>query len=244
MADKTTILSLLTGLGLGAAAVFGLAGAQRAPAADASPIRPVLVELFTSQGCSSCPPADAFAEVLARDPQVVMITRPVTYWDRLGWKDTLGREENSELQRRYAGHGKAGAGVYTPQMVVNGGDAAVGSDRKEVLRQVRDAYSASAPAIAVRPGVIAVSGASGDAADVTIVALKSAATVRIGRGENGGRTIRYSNVFLGETRLGSWAGGTRTYAIPAAATRVAGADRFAVVIQQPKTGRVLSARYL
>jgi hypothetical protein len=244
MADKTTILSLLSGLGLGAAAVFGLADARSASAADASPIRPVLVELFTSQGCSSCPPADAFAEVLARDPQVVMITRPVTYWDRLGWKDTLGREENSELQRLYAGRGKAGAGVYTPQMVVNGGDAAVGSDRKEVLRQVRDAYSANAPAIAVRPGVVAVSGASGDEAEVTLVALKSATVVRIGRGENGGRTIRYSNVWLGETRLGRWTGGTRTFPVPAAATGIGGADRYAVVIQQPKSGRVLSARYL
>ena len=90
--------------------------AQPAP----PPVTPVAVELFTSQGCSSCPPADALLEALAKQPNIIAITRPVTYWDKLGWKDTLGRPENTRLQTAYAAKGKEGSGVYTPQTVVQG----------------------------------------------------------------------------------------------------------------------------
>lgn len=82
---------------------------------------PIAVELFTSQGCSSCPPADELVAELVDDPNLVILTRPVTYWDRLGWRDTLAREENTDLQRTYAGRLERGGGrAYTPQAVVDG----------------------------------------------------------------------------------------------------------------------------
>src|SRR5690242_17760384 len=108
-------------------ALLILAGCQRAPdavqqaraqQAAAGTLRPVVVELFTSQGCAACPPADEFLGRLAREPAIVAITRSVTSWDRFGWRDTFGREENTQLQQRYAiRHREDG---YTPQAVVQG----------------------------------------------------------------------------------------------------------------------------
>ena len=116
---------------LGLVAVLGAATLGLSQGSPAAPVtrtpalaakdEPVLLELFTSQGCSSCPPADALAEKLATDPSLVVIARPVTYWDRLGWKDTLAPEVNTALQQAYARRGLAGQnGVYTPQLVVDG----------------------------------------------------------------------------------------------------------------------------
>ncbi len=110
----------------------------------ASATSPLVLELFTSQGCSSCPPADALMEQIARTrPDVLVISRPVTYWDRLGWRDTLALPENTDLQRAYAARGLAGRnGVYTPQAVVDGHSGTVGSragDIDELLRQAGSA---------------------------------------------------------------------------------------------------------
>ena len=134
---------------LSGAALAAFAGLQFAASAEAGSARvttetarsgqPVVIELFTSQGCSSCPPADMLARRLAKDPSLLVITRPVTYWDRLGWKDTLAREENTQLQRAYAAKGGEGAGVYTPQIVVNGDGAAVGSREGDIRSLVRRA---------------------------------------------------------------------------------------------------------
>ena len=107
---------------------------------SSSSLNPVVIELFTSQGCSSCPPADMLASRLAKDDTLLVISRPVTYWDRLGWKDTLARPQNTALQRAYASKGNEGSGVYTPQIVVNGGDGAVGSregDIRSIVRRAR-----------------------------------------------------------------------------------------------------------
>jgi hypothetical protein len=220
-------------------AIFGV-GAS-APSATVADV-PVVVELFTSQGCSSCPPADALVEALAKEPGIVAISRPVTYWDRLGWKDTLAREENTDLQRAYAANGGAGAGVYTPQVMVQGQFGTVGSNQTEIRAFVRKAQQSAQAAVAVKGNVIAVSGKG--AGNVMLVALQSSAVVRIGRGENSNRTVRYSNVFKGERRIGRWAGGTQTFTLPAGALNVAGADRYAVIVQVPGAGRVLAGHYL
>jgi hypothetical protein len=107
---------------LALAGIFALAGT----AADAGSARPVVVELYTSQGCNSCPPADAFLGKLTQRGDVLALTLPVTYWDMLGWKDSLANEANTRRQKEYAaamGHG----GVYTPQIVVDGALDVVGS---------------------------------------------------------------------------------------------------------------------
>src|SRR4051812_11333440 len=110
------------------------AAQARAAAAQAGNLRPVLVELFTSQGCSACPPADEFLGRLAREPGIIAISRPVTSWDRFGWRDTLAREENTQLQERYAIRYRQDG--YTPQAVVQGRVMLVGGREGAVHRAI------------------------------------------------------------------------------------------------------------
>ncbi|MGB5483426.1 DUF1223 domain-containing protein, partial [Parasphingorhabdus sp.] len=216
---------IITSLLFGGAAIAGSIGMQLAPTStvssaqvttptsppdDAGSPRPVVIELFTSQGCSSCPPADLLARRLAKDGSLLVITRPVTYWDRLGWKDTLAREENTRLQRAYADKGNEGSGVYTPQIVVNGGGGAVGSRENDIRSLVRRA-SATGPSITTSTDAngemtVSIKGKSDYLAGVSLIALSSSETVRIGRGENSGRTVHYTNVVKTERNLGSWRG--------------------------------------
>jgi hypothetical protein len=229
----------------GAAAAAALAIANAPLAASSG--KPVLVELFTSQGCSSCPPADELAVKLAQEPGLVVVTRPVTYWDRLGWKDSLAREENTVLQRAYATRGLAGRnGVYTPQMVIDGARGAVGSNAAQIRQLIRQ--SADAPAaIAVRPqadGALAV-GIAGPAigrGELVLLALSSRETVKIGSGENGGRSVTYVNVLRSERKLADWRGGKLSLPVGAALLRTGGADRYALVLRDANGGAVHAAR--
>lgn len=228
------------------AGVAGIAAAVAAPVLG-GPVQPVAYELFTSQGCSSCPPADKLAEKYANDANVVVITRPVTYWDGLGWKDTLAREDNTDLQRAYARRGMAGSGVYTPQTVIQGGDATVGSRMDEVARLISTAQHKPGPDVTI---VRAADGGrtvtlSGNAqGTLKVVALRSSVDVAIGNGENSGRKVRYVNVVVGETPVGNWSGGNGNFTVPASALRIAGADRYALVVQNGSAGPIVAARYL
>jgi hypothetical protein len=212
------------------------------------PVTPVAVELFTSQGCSSCPPADALLEALSKQPNIIAITRPVTYWDRLGWKDTLASEANTKLQTAYAAKGLEGAGVYTPQAVVQGENGAVGSDKAGLARLIAAEKARPGPGIlATRTAdggrSVAIGAGQGSGA-VSIIALKSEAVVRIGSGENGGRTVRYVNVLVAETPVGSWNGKAGEILIPGSAFRNAGADRHALVIRAGAAGRIVAVRFI
>lgn len=209
-------------------------------------VRPVAYELFTSQGCSSCPPADKLAEQYVNDRNVVVITRPVTYWDGLGWKDTLARGENTDLQRAYARRGLAGAGVYTPQTVIQGGDATVGSRMKEVANLIAAAQRTPGPelAIANTGGGRTVTLAGNARGTVKLVALRSQVDVRIASGENGGRTVRYVNVVIDEDAVGEWKGGNASFTVPSSALKVAGADRYALIVQNGAAGPIVAASYL
>jgi hypothetical protein len=238
MRIKARFIVPLSGVVFTLTTLVSLAMDQPVRAAGTAP-QPVVVELFTSQGCSSCPPADAFIEQLAARPDILAITRPVTYWDRLGWKDSLAREENTALQRSYAARGGEGAGVYTPQTMVQGQFGAVGSDRALVLRQIARARREMAAAIAIRPGFVAVDG-KGAPADVKLITLKPSRIVRIGSGENGGRLIRYSNIVSSEQLLGRWTGGAETFALPKARCT----ERCAIIVQKPGFGAILAGGYL
>ena len=229
-------------------AAFALIGASAGPPAP-QPASPVAVELFTSQGCSSCPPADALFEKLVREPNIIPITRPVTYWDRLGWKDTLAREENTALQQAYAAKGGEGAGVYTPQAVVQGGVGVVGSSESKLRALIAAEKRVAGPdirAVATADGGRSLSIGSGAKANaiVTLLALKSVATVRIGRGENGGRTVRYTNVLLAEEPVGRWTGSAATLTIPGSTMKTSGADRHVIIVRIGTAGRVVAARYI
>jgi hypothetical protein len=236
------------------AASFGLSqGAPSAAPAKAPSVAvaggPVLLELFTSQGCSSCPPADALAEKLAANPNLVVIARPVTYWDRLGWKDTLAKESNTALQQAYARRGLDGRnGVYTPQLVVNGSYGLVGSNAGEVAPSVKQ-YGKSDAAISVSPGAgggyaVALSGTGAGKSELVLVAVTRKVAVSIGSGENGGRKVAYTNVLRSERKLSDWAGGKANVSLAADQLKVAGADRYALVLRQPGGGKVLAARWV
>ena len=203
---------------------------------------PVLVELFTSQGCSSCPPADALAEQLAEEPGLVVISRPVTYWDRLGWKDTLAREENTDLQRAYAAKGLGGRnGVYTPQIVVDGARGVVGSDEPRVRRMI-EAERGAAATLDIAGETVTITGEGAHDAQLVLVDLNAHAVVHIVRGENSRRSIGYTNVVTDERVLADWSGGTAEVALPA--SKAAGIDRQALILREKAAGRVLAARMI
>lgn len=220
----------------------------RAPAAGAA--SPVVVEFFTSQGCSSCPPSDRLAARLAQEPGVLVIQRPVTYWDRLGWKDTLGDEANTALQRAYAVRMLAGRnGVYTPQAVVSGRTGLVGSGEEAPRRQLAAARSAQTlrmRLVAKGNGSIeaVVSGGGNARADVMLVGLDREETVEVSRGENGGRRLRYTNIWQGERTLGSLVKGEASFMIDAADRRIPGADSYAVMVRQGEAGPLLGGAML
>ncbi|MFO6448260.1 DUF1223 domain-containing protein [Erythrobacter sp. NE805] len=254
MTRTRTLLALVGGIAVLGGAALAIPRGAEAPAADpaiaASPERPVLVELFTSQGCSSCPPADALAEKLAREPGLVVISRAVTYWDRLGWKDTLAREGNTVLQQNYARAGLEGTnGVYTPQLVVGGAFGTVGSRAGEVAAGIKRHAPAGDAAIRVNPAegggyAARLSGTGAGKAELVLLAVTRHVEVAIGSGENGGRKVGYANVLRAERKLADWRGGAADIAVTPAELAVPGADRYALVLRQPGGGKVLAARWL
>ncbi|KWV91518.1 thioredoxin family protein [Erythrobacter sp. YT30] len=210
---------------------------------------PVLIELFTSQGCSSCPPADRLAQKLDREPDLVVISKPVDYWDRLGWKDTYAKPSNSDLQRVYARRGLGGYnGVYTPQSVVAGRYGEVGSKEAALRDLTSRARSTNRAVIRLKPTTggfgVGLGGTTDRAADLVLVGVSSREDVKIGRGENGGRTVTYTNVLIDEKRIATWSGGTASHALKSSQMRMAGADRYALVLREPDGGPVLAARWV
>jgi hypothetical protein len=190
-------------------AVIGISGTPSS-AGD----RRIVVELFTSQGCSSCPAADKLLAELSKDPTVLPISLSVDYWDYLGWKDTLALPGHAKRQRAYAGT-RGDRAVYTPQAVINGTTHVLGSDKHAIERAVKQARAnaqrASVPmTVSVADGKINVDIAAGkppsQAAEIWLCPMKKQVPVSIGRGENRGQSIVYTNVVRGWIKLGEWKG--------------------------------------
>jgi hypothetical protein len=211
-----------------------------APALAASS-GPVVVELFTSQGCSSCPPANATLARLADRPDVLALSFGVTYWDDLGWKDTFASPAFTARQWDYA-HGMNHSQVGTPQIVVQGRRDTVGQSLDEVEPLLRAARQdgVAGPAIAVTETAVAVSAGGGlPKADVWLVRYDPRVVqVPIRRGENGGRTLPHRNVVHQLVKLGSWSGRAETFALPPASEPHL---RTAVLVQVGGGGPILSA---
>ncbi|MHA3976907.1 DUF1223 domain-containing protein [Halovulum sp. GXIMD14794] len=212
---------------------------------------PVVVELFTSQGCSSCPPADALLVELAAREDVIALAYHVDYWDYLGWEDTFGSRENTQRQRSYAPvvdrshiEGRKLRGSFTPEMVVGGMDSLVGSDREDVLARID--YHAQKPAVAdvdlSRDGealVISMAPVEGmDAAtvNVRVVEFLPMAEVEIPRGENAGKMIAYANIVRSMRDVGRWDG-----ASPAEIRLTDVTPPLAVLLQRGTAGKILAA---
>jgi len=196
-----------------------------------------VVELFTSQGCSSCPPADKLLGELAKDSSIVAMTLPVDYWDYLGWKDTLANARYSARQRAYA-RKRGDREVATPQVVVNGVVAVVGSDKAAIERAIAQTRSKAmiAPVLVAKTGdnlTVTVAASESDQAkgEVWLCAMAKAVPVTIGRGENNGRSITYHNVSRRWLKIGDWNGKAATWTIPLADIKAEGIDAAAAVVQ-------------
>jgi hypothetical protein len=176
-----------------------------------------VIELFTSQGCSSCPPADRLFEKLARDPDLITLSLPVDYWDRLGWKDTLARHAFTERQAAYA-NGRGDGQVYTPQAVINGAEHVVGSQRRAIDAAVAQAAASLAVPVRIdRAGdnlVVTVGSGADTTGTVALVPFLAAREVRIGRGENARSTVTYTNVARDIVPLAAWAGAPLELKVP------------------------------
>ena len=214
------------------AALAACAGAMLA-SVDARAEMSGVVELFTSQGCSSCPPADKLLGELVGDPSLVAFSLPVDYWDSLGWKDTLADPRNAARQRAYA-RLRGMRGVYTPQMVINGRTDVVGSDKAAVeraLASARDELSVAVNVAVSEGNLRVVLPAGTGAGEVWVYALAKEVPVAVGRGENRGRTVTYHNVARHWQKLGDWSGKAATWTVPVKQLADGGADIAAVLVQ-------------
>ena len=213
-----------------------------------------VLELFTSQGCSSCPPADKVLGEFTNDPSVIALTDPVDYWDYLGWKDTLGMPSHSARQRAYA-HVRGDRDIYTPQVVVNGSMDALGSDRAAIEDTIAETdQKPSVMSLPVRLSLgggnlkvnVVAKGAEHAGGEVWLCPLARAVTVEIGRGENRGRTITYHNVVRRWLKLGEWSGTDASWSVPISEIKGDDIDAVAVMVQEgtrERPGIILGAAY-
>lgn len=166
-----------------------------------------VIELFTSQGCSSCPKADAMLDALSRRPDVVALAYHVDYWDYIGWQDTFGRKENSDRQRDYA-QSWGSSRIFTPQLVVNGAGGVVGSRQNEVESALGTASLPLEVSLATTPDnmlEVDVAPRPGQPdAVVWLITFLDRAEVDIGRGENKGKKVTYAKIVTGRQVLAMW----------------------------------------
>jgi hypothetical protein len=239
METRRTFLGVSTGL---AAAAFGV------PSALAQSRPRGVVELFTSQGCSSCPPADKLLTQMTQESGLITLTMPVDYWDYLGWKDTLASPHFSKRQKVYA-HLRGDRQVYTPQAVINGAAHCNGAERAAIERNLKatagDAGLALGVSIAAADGGFRIECDAGTAMLTAVPFLRSR-EVKIGRGENSGRSITYSNVAMGLIPVGE-AGSQRSTHKLEANRLPAGAEGIVVLAQtmtKGHPGKILGAARL
>ena len=219
------------------AAVVVLAAPAAAETLRAHP--KAVVELFTSQGCASCPPADALLSSLAGDDDVITLAYHVDYWDYVGWPDTFGSADNSNLQRAYA-KGWNSSRIYTPQMVINGTKDVVGSRRTEVQNAL-DAATLSLPVdITMTRHLIKVSvqsRAGARDAVVCLVTYRDRAEVTIDKGDNAGKTMVYTQVVTKRQLLGVWEASTGAqFKLPIDEVLDENSSGVAVLVQQDDNG--------
>jgi hypothetical protein len=213
----------------------------------------IVVELFTSQGCSACPPADVLLGKLAERDDLLALSLPIDYWDFLGWKDTLADPAFSERQRAYA-RKRGDSKVYTPQMVIGGINHAVGSNVEQVEDRIEEARAALAKrqltiGVVESGDTITVNVDGQDTQDVPkatvwLVFYRAAVPVKIGRGENSGRTVIYHNVVREMTPIGMWHGTKASFDLPRSELIRGTNDGCAVLVQAKDTGPMLGAAVL
>jgi hypothetical protein len=213
-----------------------------------------VVELFTSQGCSSCPAADKVLGELSKDPSIIALSMPIDYWDYLGWKDTLADSRFSARQKAYS-HMRGDREVYTPQVVVNGAVHVLGSDLAGIedaaTRTQTDVDVMSVP-VSVKQAdkqlTVSVSGGSShaDHGEIWVCAISKSIPIKIGRGENRGREVIYHNVVRNWLKVGDWTGKAGSWTVPLENIKSDGVDAAVIYIQdgsRDKPGPMLGAAY-
>jgi len=245
--------SLIAVVGLSAMMVLLMASGSASAKPGAMKVKAV-VELFTSQGCSSCPPADKLLKTYVDKKDVIALTMPVDYWDYLGWKDTLASPANTKRQRDYAI--KRGDGqVYTPQLVINGIAHEVGSRKPSIDRTIeKTSLKIQANKVPMRiwldNGTMVVEagspadGAKLKGATIWLATVQKEAPISIRRGENSGRKISYYNVVKDLTAIGMWNGKSVSVRLAKHAVMRNGADGCIVFLQYGKAGPIIGGAEL
>ncbi len=215
-----------------------------------------VVELFTSQGCSSCPPADKVLGQLAKDPSVIALSLPIDYWDYLGWKDTLADSRFSARQKAYS-RARGDREVYTPQAIVNGSAHVIGSDLASIESAIGATTKAdgvmSVPVTMTQAGKLLTVSIAASAnspvpthGEVWICSISKSVPISIGRGENSGREITYHNVVRNLMKVGDWNGNSGSWTVPLESVVREGVDGAVVYLQdgsRDKPGPMLGAAY-
>jgi len=237
MWQNKTVVSLALLGAMAALCLTAMGHAQTAP-----PGKPVVVELFTSQGCSSCPPADALLGELARQPNVVALAFHVDYWDSIGWRDRYEIPTAAKRQDRYVDTLNLSS-AFTPQVVIDGRASYVGSDRRRIVAALAERQEDVPVAVEVSPSELVINlpdrAAQGDY-DVNVVAYLPEAATPIGRGENSGRTLTEFNIVREFRRVATWDGKRKELRL-SLASFPADATQVAVLIQQSKQGIIVGS---
>ena len=203
---------------------------------------PVVVELFTSEGCSSCPPADEHLFELRRRDDVLALGWHVDYWDWLGWRDRFADPEFSARQRVYAR--RLGTPVYTPQLVVSGTHQAIGSAKRAIDTAIRQARSASGPGVVITASwkeddlleITLGEGSIDNPHQVHVMRFADEARTEVTAGENAGRTLHHANIVEAWQTVGTWDGAPAVIIVPAATN-----SNHAILVQTSDQGAIIGA---
>lgn len=208
-----------------------------------------VIELFTSQGCAACPPADAVLKALATDPSLIALSLPVDYWNYLGWKDTFGSPRNSERQRNYA-RARGDGSIFTPQAVVNGVMPVNGSSRpsiEQALAMTSDKAGPQHIPVLFRQQSNTLNfslggeepGHSRREATIWLGVVQSTGDVEIKEGENEGKKLTYTNIVRELTPIGIWKGQPMEIQLPRAALMQAEVQKIVVLLQEGRSGAII-----
>lgn len=209
-------------------------------AAPASAANPVVVELYQSQGCSSCPPANAALNAVANQPGVIALSFAVTYWDRLGWKDIFADKSYTQRQYDYA-HALGNANVATPQIIINGKTVITGIRSGELAKAIAVSRPLSnGPSITYGKNGVTIGSGSGSANVWLVRYDPRSQNVAIRSGENSGRTLPHKNIVRSLLKLGEWKGASATFKTPA----TSGELETAILVQQSGAGPIIAAKVI
>jgi hypothetical protein len=219
-----------------------LGSARNLPAQSNSPHGPAVVELYTSQGCSSCPPADALLGELSQMPNVLALAFHVDYWDSIGWRDHFALPTAVRRQQQYV-ETLGLSSAFTPQVVIDGRSSFVGSDKRRILAAIAESLNTIPISVEVAHGVLTVSvpeRQDRERYDVNLIVYLPQAATNVERGENSGRTLREFNIVRQFRSLGAWNGRESVFRAPVDSFP-ADATRVAVLLQRDQQGPIVGS---